>query len=180
MKLMRNLRRFARATGGLAALEFAILLPMMVFVLFGSVDLIDMLGANKRAQNVAASISDVVARDTEITNSEVTGLWAAVNVLMFPDSGANMQIRVTSISITSSTQAKVVWSEGHGGYAARQANSAVTLPSAMMQTGTSIIMTETIYPYTPPLGFIWSGSTELKHTAYRRSRLVDPIPRLNQ
>lgn len=180
MKLIAQLRRFARAEGGLAALEFAILLPMMVFVLFGSVDLIDVLGANKRAQNVTASVADVVARDTEITNSEVTGLWAAVNVLMFPDSGADMQIRVTSISITSATQAKVMWSEGHGGYTPRQVNSTVSLPSAMMQVGSSVIMTETIYPYTPPLGFLWTGSAQLKHTAYRRSRLVDPIPRLNQ
>lgn len=179
MKLFANLCRFARATGGLAAVEFAILLPMMVFVLFGSVDLIDVLGANKRAQNVASSLADVVARDTEITNAEVAGLWAAVNVLMFPNSGANMQVRVTSISITSSTQASVVWSEGHGGYAPRQVNSTVALPSAMMQAGSSVIMTETIYRYTPPLGFIWTGSADMTHTAYRRSRLVDPIPRRN-
>ncbi|WP_395645792.1 TadE/TadG family type IV pilus assembly protein [Terricaulis sp.] len=180
MKLIANLRRFARAKSGLAALEFAILLPMMVFVLFGSVDLIDVLGANKRAQNVAASVADVVARDTEITNSEVQGLWAAVEVLMFPNTGANMEIRVTSISIVSSTSAKVVWSEGHGGYAPRQVNSTVALPSAMMQTGSSVIMTETIYHYTPPLGFIWTGPADMRHTAYRRSRLIDPIPRLNQ
>ena len=50
---------------------------MMIFLLFGSVDLIDVLGANKRAQNAAASLADVVARDTEISNAEIAGLWAA-------------------------------------------------------------------------------------------------------
>ncbi|MEJ0060037.1 MAG: TadE/TadG family type IV pilus assembly protein [Terricaulis sp.] len=43
-----RLRRFARAKSGLAALEFALLAPMMVFLLFGSVELIDALGANRR------------------------------------------------------------------------------------------------------------------------------------
>lgn len=172
-----NLRKFARAKSGLAALEFAILLPMMVVALFGSIDLIDTLSANKRAQNVTASLSDVVARDTEVSDAEVSGLWAATNILMYPNSSTAMQVRVTSVSITSATSATVVWSEGHGGYAPRVANSTVSLPSAMMNAGTSVIMTETIYPYSPPLGFIFPSIT-LTHTAYRRSRLVDPIPRV--
>jgi Flp pilus assembly protein TadG len=179
MMMLRLLRRFAKANKGLAALEFAILAPMMIFLLFGSVDLLDVLGANKRSQNVAASLADVVARDTEITNSEVTGLWAALDVLMFPDDGAGMQVRVSSVSITSATQARVVWSEGHG-MTARTANSTVSLPAQMMTAGTSVIMTETVYPYETPLGFLRTGAMNLSHTAYRRSRLVDPIPRLNQ
>lgn len=178
MNLTSQIRRFARAEQGLAALEFAIILPMMVFVLFGSVDLIDMLGANKRAQNFTASLADVVARDTEVSDAEVTGLWAAGDILMFPDSSAGMQVRISSVSIVTASNAQVVWSEGHGGYAARTANSTVALPAAMMNPGTSIIMTETIYAYTPPLGILFTGTTQMTHTTYRRSRLVDPIPRV--
>ena len=46
MTMMQRLRRFGRETGGLAALEFAILAPMMVFLLFGSIELIDMVITN--------------------------------------------------------------------------------------------------------------------------------------
>jgi Flp pilus assembly protein TadG len=175
MKLMRSLRRFARANKGLAALEFAIIAPMMIFLLFGSVDLIDVLGANKRAQNVAASLADVVARDTEVSNNEIDGLWAALDLLMFPDSSEGMQVRVTSVRIESSTSARVVWSRGHG-MSARTNNSTVSLPTQMMRPGTSIILAETTYPYTAPLGFLYSGPLTLRHDAYRRSRLIDPIP----
>jgi len=179
MIALKSLRRFGRAKQGLAALEFAILAPMMVFLLFASVDLIDMLGANKRAQNVAASLADVIARDTEVSNAEVVGLWSAANVLMFPNDSATMQIRITSVSITAANGARVVWSEGHGGMSARTTNSPVTLPAAMMQNGTSVIMTETIYPYRSPLGFLAPGPVSMRHDAYRRSRLVDPIPRVS-
>ena len=62
MKLIQTLRRFARENKGVAALEFAIIAPLlMVPLLLGTVDLIDVMGANKRAQNAAASIADVVA-----------------------------------------------------------------------------------------------------------------------
>jgi Flp pilus assembly protein TadG len=177
MSLIRRLRRFARAKKGLAALEFAIIAPMMIFLLFGSVDLIDVLGADKRAQNAAASLADVVARDTEITNSELTGLWAALDVLMYPDSASTMQIRLTSVRIDTANSARVVWSEGHG-MTARVANSSITLPAQMMTPGTSVIVAESVYPYQSLLGFLFTGTKNLTHDAYRRSRLVDPIPRI--
>lgn len=179
MNLIQRFRRFAaNEKSGLAALEFAIIAPMMILLVFGSVDLIDTLAANKRAQNAASSIADVVARDDAVSNAEITGLWAALDVLMYPDDGAEMQMRVTSVRIESATSARVVWSEGHG-MTARVANTSVTLPSQMMTPGTSIIMTESSFPYEAPLGFLHSGSVNLKHESYRRSRLVDPIPRVS-
>lgn len=179
MKLKQRLSRFARAKKGSAALEFAIIAPMMIMLLFGSVDLLDVLNANKRVQNVAASLADVVARDTEVSDAEVTGLWAAIDVLMYPSGGDNVDIRISSISIESATTARVVWSEGHG-MDARQPGTTVTgLPDAMMNPGTSMILAETEFEYESPLGFLLEDGVTLSHEAYRRSRLVDPIPRVS-
>lgn len=176
MMLMQRLRRFGLAKKGSAAVEFAIIAPMMLFLLFGSVDLLDALNINKRVQNAAASIADVVARDTEVSQSEVDNYWAALDVLMFPTDGDGVQIRISSVRIQSSSTATVVWSRGHGGFSPRMENSTVSLPAAMMTPGTSIIMTETKFDYRSPLGFLMPAPVTLTHNAYRRSRLVDPIP----
>lgn len=178
MNVMQRLRRFIAAKKGSAALEFAIIAPMMIFLLFGSIDLLDVLSANKRVQNAASSIADVAARDTEISNAEVAGFWAALNVLMFPDNGANVNIRLTSVNIVTSSTARVVWSEGRG-MTPRVVNSNVTLPAEMMTPGTSVIMAEATYSYQSPLGFLLAGPVTIRHEAYRRSRLVDPIPRVS-
>lgn len=179
MKLIQSLRRFARENKGVAALEFAIIAPLlMVPLLLGSVDLIDVMGANKRAQNAAASLADVVARDTEISNSELASLWRGLDVLMYPNAAGSMEIRISSISIVNASTAQVVWSEGHGGMSARTANSTVSLDSRMMNVGTSVIMVESVYKYDAPLGFLFQSQVRMTHDAYRRSRLVDPIPRV--
>jgi Flp pilus assembly protein TadG len=176
--LRTRLRRFPHAKSGVAALEFALIAPMMIFLLLGTVELIDALGADRRAENVAASISDVVSRDTAISNAEVTGLWSAINVLMFPDTAATMDVRVTSVMISSATAANVTWSEVHNNFTQLAVNAPVTLPAAMMVPGTSVIMTEVVEHYTPPLNILYTGTFPILHTAYRRSRLVDPIPRV--
>ena len=176
---MQRLRRFARETKGLAALEFAILAPMMMLLLFGSMELIDMVLVNRRVQNVAASVSDVVARDTEVSNDEITGLWSASDVLIFPENATPMSLRITSITIISATSAQVLWSEGHG-MAARAVGESITgLPDEMMQPGSNIIMGEVEYPYSLPIGLVWDGEMTMRHTSYRRSRMVDPIPRVS-
>jgi Flp pilus assembly protein TadG len=180
MTLIQKLRRFARANKGVAALEFAIIAPLlMVPLLLGSVDLIDVMGANKRAQNAAASLADVVARDTEVTNAEMAGIWRALDILMYPNDPGTMEIRVTSISIENASTARVVWSEGHGGMSGRQAGTTVALDNRMMTVGTSIIMVESVYKYDAPLGFLFQNQVQMSHNAYRRSRLVDPIPRVS-
>ena len=177
--LFQRLRRFAREDRGVAALEFAIIAPLlMVPLLLGSVDLIDVMGANKRAQNAAAPLADVVARDTEISNAELTSLWRGLDVLMYPNDPGTMEIRISSISIVNASTARVVWSEGHGGMAARTANSTVSLDSRMMNVGSSVIMVESVYKYDAPLGFLFQNQVRMTHDAYRRSRLVDPIPRV--
>jgi|GEM_PF-2181972 len=180
MKMIQRLRQFARENKGIAALEFAIIAPLlMVPLMLGSVDLIDVMNVNKRAQNATSSLADVVARDTEISNVELSSLWRALDVLMYPDASSAMEIRISSISIVNASTAQVVWSEGHGGMGARQAGTNVALDSRMMTVGTSIIMVESAYKYDAPLGFLFQDQVRMTHNAYRRSRLVDPIPRVS-
>ncbi|PZO52474.1 MAG: hypothetical protein DCF16_09245 [Alphaproteobacteria bacterium] len=139
-----------------------------------------MLGTNKRAQNAAASLADVVARDTEVSNAEIAGLWDALDILMYPDTSTSMRVVLTSVRVVSATSATVVWSEAHGqGATRRTTGTNVSLDARMMVPGTSIIMTETSYTYEPLLGFLFPGDFEMTHDAYRRSRLVDPIPRVS-
>lgn len=180
MSLARFLRRFARAKKGTAAVEFAIIAPLiMVPLLLSSVELIDALGVDARAQNAAASLADVVARDTSVSDAEVEGYWDALEVLMYPNSTDNVDVRITSIRIIDSSTAEVVWSEVKGGgMTPMQAGSRVTnLDERMMIPGTSIIMADSTYTYDSPVKFLFENGATFRHTAYRRARMVDPIVR---
>lgn len=176
--MMKLFSRFGRAKSGVAAVEFALLAPMMIVLLFGSVDLVDAFATNRRVEVATVSLADVISRDTEVDDQEMDGIWAALGILMFPDPSLTMDVRITSVRIDSASSARVVWSEARNGLAPLSAGASVALPAAMMNPGTSIIMTEARYDYEAPIGFLFIGGTTLDHTAYRRSRLVDPIPRV--
>lgn len=170
---VRLLARFACARNGLAALEFALLAPIMLTLLFGSIETINALGANRRVQNVAASLADVVARDNSVSESEITGLWAALDILMFPEAGEGMGVVVSSISIDDDLNTDVEWSRAYNDYTP----DAVVVPEAMRRAGTSVIVAQVNYRYHSPISFLIDEiGFDMRHTVYRRSRLVDPIP----
>jgi Flp pilus assembly protein TadG len=174
--MMQLFSRFKRDRRGVAAVEFAMILPLMLLVLFGTVELTEALATNRRAENVATSIADIVARDVVITDEEITDLWTAANALMFPNFAAPMQMRVTSVEIDEDSEATVLWSEAHG-MSARAGGSSISVPAGMATPSTSIIMTETTYTYTPPIGVFLDVAFNLEHTEYRRPRVADPVGR---
>jgi len=195
MRLLKakSVRRFAKDESALAALEFALIAPMMLFLLFGAVELTNGLNTAKRVENVSSSLADVVSRDNAVTDEDLDDLWGAIDPLMWPEQTTGFRARITSISIEDADTATVVWSEGHGGYSPRTEGAEVSLPDAMMVPGSSVIMAEVIYPYDPVLSLVFGegglhsmlnpgsanhGSFNITKSAIRRSRLVDPIPRI--
>lgn len=177
MTLLTRFRRYLADRRGLAALEFALIAPMMVVTLFGSIEVTELLACSRRAENTTASVADVISRDTEITDDEMDDLWAAATALMFPNSATPLKMRVSSVSIISDSEARVLWSEGHNGFNARAPNSLVPLPSGMMIPGTSVIMAETDYRYVPPIGVFLDVTLAINNVEYRRPRIADPVTR---
>lgn len=189
LKMRAWLSRFSRAREGVAAVEFALIAPMAVMLLLGSIEIINLLQADRRLENTASSVADVLSRDNSIDNDEMTGTLTATGPLMFPNDGDDVDLRITAIIIDDDDSASVVWSDIRGTtYPQLSAGTAVDgLPATMMRPGTSLIRVEAAFAYRPRLGFFLvdnnrnlssdNAQRNLRHTAFRRSRLVDPIPR---
>jgi TadE-like protein len=175
--MIRQIKNLVRDRRGLAALEFALTAPMMILVLFGSIEVTELLATNRRSQNTAASIADVVSRDTVITDEEISDLWTAANTLMYPNSAGPLKMRVSSVRIVDATTAEVLWSDGHNGLSPLAEGSPVVLPAGMMIPNTSVIMAETVYHYVPPIGVFLEVAFDLDHIEYRRPRVADPVTR---
>lgn len=176
MRLLRNLRRDRR---GVAAVEFALILPMFVMIYLCSVELTELLLANRRVENLAASAADVVARDTMVTSAELTDMDTALDLLLQPNPSTGMSARIMSISIDEDGDAEVVWSQSYNGYPTMAVGDSVTdLPSDITEDDNtpSIVRVEVIYDYESPLQWMLPGLFRLVHAEYRRPRLVDPIP----
>jgi Flp pilus assembly protein TadG len=172
------LRRFLRDRRGLSAVEFALLLPVMLTLFLGGTEVTQGITVKRKTTIVTRALGDLVAQDTSITNSEMTTIFQATNSIVAPFSSTNLKVIVSSIAIDANNAAKIVWSDATNGATAHAAGLEITLPEGLNQfPNTTLIWVESQYDYTPAIGYVITGLVPLKDHVYLRPRLVRCVER---
>lgn len=165
---------FKRDTRAVSAVEFALVLPFLLVLYLGGIEISQAVSINRKITLVSRTVSDLVAQSDEtITEGEIQGIFAAADAIMAPYSANNVRITVSSIVITDG-QATVGWSRQKNS-TQRSPGEEITLPAGIATGADSIIMAEVRYLYQPTLGYNVIGEITLSETIYMRPRLVPQI-----
>ncbi len=167
--LLRLARRLGRDCGGVSAVEFALIAPVMIAILFGSVEVSLALIADRKVTQTASTVADLVAQDDAITAGEMADIFTAASAIMQPYDTAPLQMRISSVVMAPNKKIYVDWSQGKN-MSARKSGSSVTVPKGLLQPNSSIIMAEVSYDYTPTLGNFLKAPIGLGDTFYLRPR----------
>jgi Flp pilus assembly protein TadG len=172
----RPVRALLRDQRGISAVEFAMLLPLMVTLYLGGVEVSQAVAVDRKVTLVARTLSDLVAQATNVTTSDITNILAASAAVVVPYSDSKLKITVSSVKIDSTGVAKIAWSDTKNG-TARTVGSTVTLSAALNTANTSLIWAEAQYAYTPAIGYVITGTMNLRDQIYMRPRLSDCVTR---
>lgn len=175
-RLRRLGRRFRQEQSGLSALEFALILPIMMLLFFGTVELGDGLTINRKVTHVTSSLGDLVTQSRTITNADMKNILDAAAAVMTPYPAGQLKIVVTGVSIDATGKATVAWSDARNATALAK-NTTVEVPAAMKTPNTFLVMAKVTYTFTPTIGYIMSGTFDLKDEFYLRPRLSDVVAR---
>jgi Flp pilus assembly protein TadG len=170
----RKLGGLASDKSGIAAVEFAMLLPLMLSLWLGAVELSQGIAADRKVTLTARTVSDLVSQVTATSTTDIANSLSAATAVMAPFPAAKLKATVSSVVIDANSKATIAWSCTYNG-TARAKNSAVTLPAALLVANTSLIWSEVQYSYTPVIGYIVTGTLTLKDQIYMRPRLSDSV-----
>lgn len=180
MAVVRALRyrwlRFRRNDKGLAALEFALILPIMVVLYLGGFEVSEAVIVNHKVTHATSVLGDLVAQEETITNSDMTDILAAVSVVINPYPVADFAIVVSGVKVDSDGIARVVWSDTLNG-TALAADQVIDLPTGLDTDDTFLVMAQVSYTYTPQFGQVLVGNIDLADQFYLRPRYVNEICR---
>ena len=191
---------WARNRRGVAAVEFAFILPLMLLIYLGSAEVTQALMASRNATLVARTLADLIAQQANgvnVTDTELSQAFSAANAVMAPFSTASLKMTITSVNIVPSSG-----TGSSGGFVAQPEWSAaaaspsngplrpctnltaapdaaaptpITLPQDLYSKG-SLIVADVSFTYTPPFGANFFKSVGLpagitySHSAYMRPR----------
>lgn len=161
-----NLRRLATAERGVAAVEFALILPLLLTLYVGSVELSSAITVDKRVATVAGSLGDLVARaDSTIASTDVTDFFAAAATTMAPYASTGVKQIVSCVKVSSTGVSKVGWSVAYNGATAYADKAAYTLPTELKTLALNgyVIVAEARMSYTPLFGYFFKNAFSLYH-----------------
>jgi Flp pilus assembly protein TadG len=173
--LFAKLHAYRKANQGVAAIEFALVLPFLLILCFGGMELMDGVTLDRQVSLVATSVDNIVSQYTSISAStQMPDILNASVQIMQPYTTSNAGIVVSLITIGSSGQATVSWSQALNA-TARTTGSTVTVPSALDTPNTTLVLSEASYAYTPVFDFIHTGTLHLFHSIYMVPREATTI-----
>lgn len=159
-------RKFGRNSTGVAAVEFAMLAPILVLMVFGTFEVSRAVLVHKRFQHAVAMVGDLVAReqhlgtDASSANAALAGIVKSAEHAMQPFNATPLKIAIYSIRAhsTIANSNRVEWSYAHNGKTV-QAKCATKNPpaSGMVTPGNAVITVEADYTYTPVLAGLIPG-----------------------
>ena len=178
MKTLRTRARgFACATAGVAAVEFALIAPLLILFYFGMAETCQLMMAQRRVSHSAAAMADLITQGGELDSAERDDIYKAGRLIMAPFPTDGMRVRITSV-IRLNGSTVVRWSEVTGpGMTALPAGQVVPLKTPLSQDGDSVVLAEVQFGYESPVGYVIPGILELKHFAELRPRRTNEVVR---
>ena len=175
---MQNLQsfwcRFWRKETGTAAVEFALVVPLMLTLYIGCSEAASLLTADRKVQTVSGAVGDLVARANKvITRDQMKDYFEAATSVMAPYSTGNLTQTVTAVSVSQTGQTSVLWSvrfaDGKLSDAAADhpTGKPYTLPAETIAIakGQTVIASDARYAYKPLLGIVFKDTVDLSRSA---------------
>jgi Flp pilus assembly protein TadG len=157
-------------TSGLAATEFAMILPIMLVLFFGTVEMSNGVAVYRNVTLMAHTLSDLTAQSISVQDSDLANFFAASTGVMAPYSSAPISQTITEIWVNNNGQGFVQWSSGSSALA--PGASFPNLPDNLAAAHNSyVIFSQVSYVYTPVVGYVMSKTgVTLSDFAYTRPR----------
>lgn len=174
--------RFVSSQDATAVVEFAIILPAMIFLYIGSVEASRALTYDRRLESASAALGDLVSQSpTDILESELNDLFAAAKTTIAPHDASGVKQVVTCVRLLANGDTNVLWSHGYNGGTTHTVNTSFNLPDDFKAIAgdTYVIVSEAELGYTPLTGIVMAGGFKMHSINYylpRFGSFIDVVP----
>ena len=177
--------RFIASTRGVAAIEFAIILPVLLLMLLATFDAGRAIAIYMKVRSAAytlAAITNQYSTTAPIQSTDMQAITGATSAVLAPYPSAQAVVTITQIKQTNASQATVSWSYSLNGTAYGTGATWSRLPSGLTTNNACtgypcyLIFAEVSYQYTPSFGYFILGTLTFSDNLYATPRSSTCIP----
>lgn len=177
-----SLSRWGADERGLAAIEFALVLPIMVTMYLGLTEISFLVNTNRKLDLTSRTVGDLTGRASAMTAGELVNVMSAAEAVMMPYKTKDLGIVVSTVTVTRTTDAAgKVTATGTVAWSCKRASATTIAPASDPAPGTTVpvpagfdtasafVRTKVTMPYAPLFGsgilqsLIGQASINLEH-----------------
>ena len=162
-------RAFRRDDGGAIAVEFALILPVMVMLLLGATSATDLARASIKSWNAAQSIADMVSQQASLSTAEMTDFCTGGRLALAPLSGT-ATFTAASVTTSASGTTAVDWQDTASCGGQTMADALSVAKPYVPNAKDSVIVVRITYVHTFPPSYVLPRTLTLTRTGVSRPR----------
>jgi Flp pilus assembly protein TadG len=179
LRVRRSAGGLLKDRSGIAAVEFAVIVPMMLVMFFGTVEFSSAVAIDRKVTLMARTLANLTSQGQSVNDAAIANFRAASGAIMTPYSGPLYPAPNTTVSelyIDPATGvARVQWSKGDQ---PRTVGTPVAIPASLISLDAQgkiipqqyLIFSEVNVLYTPTVGYVMKSGVSLSDVAYTRPR----------
>ncbi|MFI4933056.1 MAG: TadE/TadG family type IV pilus assembly protein [Caulobacterales bacterium] len=167
--------RWRADTRGVAAVEFAMVLPILMVIYLVGFETSQAVAAYRKLTDTTVQLGNVTTQYTTMSALDVNNVLNASAQIMSPDSTTNLTIVLSEVTTDVNGNATVTWSKTFQG-TALAVGSAVTPPTGSRTPNTNYILVQTTYTYVPTVGANVIGNFPMNDQIWMLPRQSPAIP----
>lgn len=175
MQMFDILIRLRKDQSGVAALEIAFIMPFLLFLYFGLVDLTAMISLNRKVTYASSVVADLVTQnDSTLTSANIDDYFQAAALVMKPTPMTNIRIEVYHYRNVSGTITSKLWRKSTAG--PNCAAPSTTGMTNLMTDGNDLIVAVLCTKYSPYIA-TFLGQNILGATSFTMNEQISLRPR---
>jgi Flp pilus assembly protein TadG len=179
-------RGFLVSTRAVAAVEFAMIIPMLLVLLLASIDAGRAMAIYVKVRSATFTLDAVTNQYTTIHDSDMQQILGAAAVILSPYPTSPVSVVLSQVSLDDTGNGTVSWSDTLNG-TARTVGTPVTVPPSLASSKPPnnacnaypcfFILGEVKYTYSPMFGYFITGPITLADSLYMAPRSASTIAR---
>lgn len=110
-RAVKWLRAFCISRKGMAAIEFALIAPILLTLYFVTLEVAQGMDTNKKVSRVGSMVADLVAQQgREVYRQDLDAIMRIGEAILMPYDRSSLEIIITGIEIDKDSKVKVKWS----------------------------------------------------------------------
>ncbi len=169
-KLKKITFRFTKDSQGVAAIEFALILPILLLLYLGATEASRAISYHSRITSIASALGDLVAQSrTNIPANTLNDYFSASQTILAPYNDLGVQQVVSNVFIDADGNARLVWTRGsNGGVAQSPTNIPANIRNASLNN--YVIISEASLSYRPLTNYIFPNNINFYQKFYHLPR----------